>query len=145
MRQGRAGGARSIDPSCSSWICRGRPTTPLGSVARTRPDFIRRLGVYLSESETSGQDAKLVVETVGDAATVIQVGPYDAALVHSSPFPGGFRTWNLYWSDSALDYAMIGNVAADDLIGSVSPCSARPTHSRAYAADARQVDTASSP
>jgi hypothetical protein len=82
----------------------------------TISDLYRDGGVYLSESEMSGQDAKLVVETVGDAAEVNQVGPFDAALVLSSPFSGGFRTWNLYWSDGKVDYALIGNVAPEDLI-----------------------------
>jgi hypothetical protein len=89
---------------------------PIGS-ATTIVDLYRAGGVYLSASVTSGQDAKLVVETVGDAATVIKVGAYDAALVHSSPLEGGLRTWNLYWSDGKIDYAIIGNVSVQDLVG----------------------------
>ena len=85
-------------------------------VGTTIVDLYRDGGIYLSESETSGQDANMVVETIGDAAQVIQVGPNEAALVHSSPFPGGFRTWNLYWSDGKLDYALSGDASPEDLI-----------------------------
>lgn len=49
-------------------------------------------------------------------ATVIKVGQFDAAIVHSSPWPGGFRTWGVYFSDGLRDYSLILNVGADEIV-----------------------------
>lgn len=69
-------------------------------------------GGQIIEAEASGQDAALVRNTIGDLATIIRVGDYDAALTHSDPYPGGSRTWALYWSDGKLDYTINMNTSA---------------------------------
>lgn len=81
-------------------------------------DLYRGGGAFLSEAETSGQDAALVKSVIGEAATIIQVGKFDAALVHADPLANGVRTWNLYWSDGVRDYSLIVGGEATDAIQS---------------------------
>lgn len=79
-------------------------------------DVIGHSGAIFIASSTTGTGAQRVVDTVGQRANVIQVGPYQAALTHSSTYPNGVRTYNLYWSDGTLDYSLIVNGSAAEAI-----------------------------
>jgi hypothetical protein len=67
-------------------------------------DVLREGGAVFGQTTSRGQDAALVVETIGDKATIVQIGDLDAALVESTTMPGDFRTHALYWSDGSRDY-----------------------------------------
>lgn len=73
-------------------------------------------GGFLEEVATHGQDATFVKSAVGDSATIIKVGTYDAAFDVSSPWPGGFYTHGLYWSDGVRDFGLVVNGAADEVV-----------------------------
>ncbi|MEO8625701.1 MAG: hypothetical protein ABI452_03285 [Candidatus Limnocylindrales bacterium] len=45
---------------------------------------------------------------LGDRATDVEVGPFDAALTWADPDESGVRSHNLYWSDGAEEYSLIG-------------------------------------
>jgi hypothetical protein len=67
-------------------------------------DVLREGGAVFGQATSRGQDAAFVVETIGDKATIVQIGDLDAALVESTTMPGDFRTHALYWSDGSRDY-----------------------------------------
>jgi hypothetical protein len=72
----------------------------------TLEDVFLAGGAVLSQEPARGQDARAVGETVGDAATMVRVGPFDGAVVESSTFAGGYRTRAVYWSDGRLDLSL---------------------------------------
>jgi hypothetical protein len=87
-------------------------------VADTFLDVVGGGGAILTETATYGQDAALVKDTLGEFATLLKIGPYDAALVESSPYPGGFRAHSLFWSDGRLDFSLIVNGSSEEVVKS---------------------------
>lgn len=79
-------------------------------------DILSRPGADLAVSQTQGNDAQRVVDTIGQAATVIEVGPYRAAITHSSTFPNGMRIYGIFWSDGTLDFSVGVNGSAAEAI-----------------------------
>ncbi len=84
--------------------------------SETIMDLYAAGGSILKETSTTGQDASHVQSVIGDAATIIKVDSFDAALVQSSPWPAGFRTRALYWSDGVRDYSLIGRTTSKEII-----------------------------
>jgi hypothetical protein len=82
----------------------------------TLPEFVSGGGVVVLEKPLAGQDADLVVTTVGSRAGRIAVGPHGGALVHADPVGTGVRTWNLYWSDGERDWSIIGGVDPETVV-----------------------------
>lgn len=82
----------------------------------TLPDFVAAAGIVVLEKPPAGQDAALVISTVGSRAGRIDVGPYPGALVHADPVGPGVRTWNLYWSDGQRDWSIIGGVDPETVV-----------------------------
>lgn len=75
--------------------------------ATTLTDIVRVGGVLVEQRMSQGNDAALVRSELGDRAAIIQVGPYDAALVWADPFlEGHARSYNVYWSDLSYDWAV---------------------------------------
>jgi hypothetical protein len=89
--------------------------TPLTST-ETIVDLLSRGGVTVLQRQAAGQDASLVVETVGSRAATVRIGPYVGALVHADPLPTGARSWNLYWSDGARDLSIEGGVSSGTVV-----------------------------
>ncbi len=89
--------------------------TPLTST-ETVVDLLSRGGISFIQRRAAGQDAALVVETVGSRASTVRIGPYVGALVHADPMPTRSRTWNLYWSDGIRDMSIEGNVSSGTVI-----------------------------
>jgi Transposase, Mutator family len=67
-------------------------------------------------SQTQGNDAQRVFDTIGEHATVIDIGPYKAAITHSSVYPNGMRIYLIYWSDGTLDFGVGVNGSAAEAI-----------------------------
>jgi hypothetical protein len=75
--------------------------------ATTLVDLIEHGGMMFTQSKSIGNDAATVQHEVGDRATIVQVGPYDAALIWADPFfDGGRRSFNLFWSDGSYDFGL---------------------------------------
>jgi hypothetical protein len=81
-------------------------------------DFIAAGGVLITQAVTAGVDAQQVVENVKGAAVVLNVGPFDAAVIWGSPLrPEGARPYRVYWSDGTFDWAVIaGTEKPEDAI-----------------------------
>lgn len=107
-RAGRTVGSESDPASVSIYYTDG----PVG----TWLDILGQPGAALTIGQTEGNDAQRVVDTIGKYATVIDVGPYKAAITHSSTYPNGMRIYALYWSDGTLDYALGVNASAAEAI-----------------------------
>lgn len=89
---------------------------PITETTTSRDVFVSGGATFVQE-ESTGKDAALVVEAIGDRATVIRVGDYDAAITHGTTMPGtSIRTWAIYWSDGKSDFALIVNGSAKDAI-----------------------------
>lgn len=83
----------------------------------TLPDFYADAGVELSQQPTTGATAQHVSGVIGSKlASIIKVGPHDAALTHGAPLETGVRPWGLYWSDGKSDYSVIGGVGAEVIV-----------------------------
>ena len=79
-------------------------------------DLLAQPGAQLTVTRGGGNDAQRVIDTVGSAASLIWVGPYRAAIVHSSTLPNGIRDFGSYWSDGTLDFALAVNASAAEAI-----------------------------
>jgi hypothetical protein len=83
----------------------------------TLPEFLARGGIDLSQQSTHGIGAEVVVDTVGlENVTLVEIGPYEAALVHGSPLETKVRPWGLYWSDGTSDYSVNGAGTSSEVI-----------------------------
>lgn len=72
-------------------------------------DFFARGGVTVRQTRAGGTNAAVVIEEVGDRATMVAVGDHAAAMVHSDELRPSLRTYHLYWSDGDADWALVGN------------------------------------
>jgi hypothetical protein len=86
--------------------------------AESERSLLVRGGAVLTEQTTRGLDAARIQRDLGEDATPIKIGPYDAALVHSSPMPGDFRAFGVWWSDGQIDYHLLVNGSAREAIAS---------------------------
>ena len=77
---------------------------------------MRNGGAVLEQQVARGKDAASVRNELGDLATLVRVGSFDAALVHSSPMPGDYRYYGLWWSDGRIDFHLSVNGSARDAI-----------------------------
>ncbi len=78
--------------------------------------ILGRPGADFTVSQTQGNDAQRVIDTIGSHATIIDVGPYKAAITHSSTYPNGMRIYLIYWSDGKLDFSLGVNGSAAEAI-----------------------------
>jgi hypothetical protein len=69
-------------------------------------DVIGAGGAIFIQRPTIGNDAALVKETIGDAATLVPLGDLTAAVAESTTRPGNLRSYGMYWSDGKLDYSI---------------------------------------
>lgn len=111
-QEGEAPGAASATPATLTAYYSAKPIGPQDTFL----DVVAAPGVVLTMAEATGIDADRVLQTVGDRADIIDVGPYKAALTHSSTYANGVRTFNLYWSDGAVDYGLVVNSSAKEAI-----------------------------
>jgi len=107
-RAGRTVGSESDPASVSVYYTNG----PFGTLS----DVLGGPGSALTIGQTEGNDAQRVVDAIGKYATVIDVGPYKAALTHSSTLPSGIRIYAVYWSDGTLDFSVAVNASAAEAI-----------------------------
>ena len=96
----------------------------------------------------------MVEQTIGaqrfsEHDRIVEVGPYDAAVVHDGALPNGARTYHLFWSDGATDFVIAASTqpaeavdVARSLYCGTSPTPA-PWASAAYVADRPTRDTKS--
>lgn len=78
--------------------------------------ILGRPGAVLDVAQSRGNDAQRVVDAIGKYASVIDVGPYKAAVTHSSTFPNGMQIYGVYWSDGTLDFFVGVNGSAAETI-----------------------------
>jgi len=79
-------------------------------------DLLGGGGAMFDQIASYGKDAALVKDTIGDHATIIKLGDFDAALVESSTFFGDFRSHALYWSDGRLDFSLIIAGSSEEVV-----------------------------
>lgn len=96
----------------------GRPVDKL----MTPDDFFSAGGLRLeheprlqdSQFETFAED---LLQTAGDRALPVEIGPYQGALVWADPTPtSDLRTHNVYWSDGVDEYALVGVAEPDAIV-----------------------------
>jgi len=76
------------------------------------PLFVKRGGILVRQELAKGQDAGVVVETLGKKTALIALGPHQAAVVNADPSePSDLRPYHLYWSDGVRDWTIIAGVA----------------------------------
>lgn len=79
--------------------------TPVNT-ATTLSDVIADGGMLLLQRVSRGVDAAYVKEEVGERAVIVEVGPYDAALIWGDPVHHGVRAYSLLWSDGTYDWTL---------------------------------------
>jgi hypothetical protein len=79
-------------------------------------DLYEAGGAILSQQVANAGAANDVVGRVGDYAAINRVGPFDAALVHSSELAKGLRVWSVFWSDGRVDYAVTANMPPEEVL-----------------------------
>lgn len=71
-------------------------------------------GILVVQAVPTGRDGDSMKENVGKRASLVEVGPYRAALVHAEPWVSGVRAYNLYWSDGKHDWSIQGATATPE-------------------------------
>jgi hypothetical protein len=81
----------------------------------TLDDVINSGGIMVTQRYADGFDARSVKAEAGDRATIVLVGPYEAALIWADPFfSSSRRAFNLYWSDGTFDFLIQAGVSTAD-------------------------------
>lgn len=81
-------------------------------------EFIKAGGVQVHREPMTEPTsfASFLIETLGDRATPVEVGPHQGALIWADPDVSGTRTHNLYWSDGKDNYALIVDLSANETL-----------------------------
>jgi hypothetical protein len=70
-------------------------------------DYMEAGGVMLRQRRTTGMDGAAWKALVGERAIPVAVGTSDGVLVWGDPHSeGGFRPYNVFWSDGSYDWAL---------------------------------------
>lgn len=73
-------------------------------------------GIEQLEKDSEGAVASLTTE-LGSRAVTAAVGNHEATLIWADPLINDIRPHHLYWSDASYLYTLVGDRAAEDLVG----------------------------
>jgi hypothetical protein len=92
---------------------------PLGT-SMTRPDFLAAQGILLVRAPLdpgAGELVAVLAGELGERATVVAIGPYQAILTYGDPEANGQRNHYLMWAEAGDTVTLVAERTPEQMVG----------------------------